>query len=536
MPTLPIDAFRQMIPEAWQGRPHAITVDRLYDALTAHEEGDFSSSGLLSRLLLRDDRIAACLETRVNALLGCCEEIEGAEIDDDTEEEKIRDAAREWWSKRVTETVRRALESDAKMCAVAFGEVVYERTAKTWTPVDLRHWDVGAFRWDDWRDCYVVNTRDGGQQEVRHGDGRWVVYEPYGKRGWHNGLIMSLADKWLMRQWTWRDWARFTEKLGQGVFAAKVPALASEAAKSKFLAQVARIGANGAVALPQGETPGSSFDLALLSTNGTGFQNFETFTAALNVAIAVRCLGQNLTTEAQGGSYAAANVQDRVRGDLLRFDAETESTTLHTGVLVPWTVANYGDADLAPWPHRETEPAEDEKAEAETKKLKVETLTAAAALSSRVDVEHELEELGYCLLDESEVPDEPPAQPAPEAPPIAAPDTAPAETPEEELSKGRGPTVLLAQSDANAPFIAGQKWIDGLVKEATVQAQPGVDKIVASIVKATKAASSFDDLRQRLIILAAEAPDPEAEGLFERAILLALGQGTYSASVEIDAS
>ena len=323
---------------------------------------------------------------------------------------------------------------------------------------------------------------------------------------------------------------------GQGVFAAKVPALASEAAKSKFLAQVARIGANGAVALPQGETPGSSFDLALLSTNGTGFQNFETFTAALNVAIAVRCLGQNLTTEAQGGSYAAANVQDRVRGDLLRFDAETESTTLHTGVLVPWTVANYGDESLAPWPHRETEPPEDEKAEAETKKLKVETLTAAAALSSRVDVEHELEELGYCLLDESEVPEEPPAQPAPEAPPIAAPDTDPAETPEEALSKGRGPTVLLAQSDANAPFIAGQKWIDGLVKEATVQAQPGVDKIVASIVKATKAASSYEDLRTRLIILAAEAPDPEAEGLFERAILLALGQGTYSASVEIDAS
>lgn len=490
--------------------------------LTAHEEGDFSSSGLLARLLLRDDRIASCLETRVNALLGCKEEIEGAQIDDDTEEEEIRDAAREWWPKRVTESARRALESDAKMHAVAFGEVIYERTSKVWTPVDLRPWDVGAFRWDNERDCYLVQTRDRVEKEVRHGDGRWVVYEPYGKRGWHNGLICSLADKWLMRQWTWRDWARFTEKLGQGVFAAKVPGGASDTAKSNFLAQVARIGTNAAIALPQGETPGSSFDLSLLSTNGTGFQNFETFTAALNVSIAVRILGQNLTTEAQGGSYAAANVQDRVRGDLLNFDAEVESTTLHTGILQPWTVANYGDAALAPWSYRATEPAEDQKAAADTRKVMIDTIVAAAGLSNRIDVDHELEEIGFVLLDESKVKDEP----------LPAPPPAPAADPSLSLNSVR----LASASSPSAPFIAGQKWLDGLVKEAVVMAQPSTDKIVASVIKASKQATSYDDLRQRLIILAAEAPDAESEGLVEKAILLALGQGTYSASLEIDAS
>lgn len=39
----------------------------------------------------------------------------------------------------------------------------------------------------------------------------------------------------------------------------------------------------------------------------------------------------------------------------------------------------------------------------------------------------------------------------------------------------------------------------------------------------------------RLIDLASEAPSKASEDLFERAILLAVGQGTYSASLEIDA-
>lgn len=535
MPALPIDAFRQMVPESWSGRPHSISVEQLYGQLTAHEEGDLSGSSVLGRLLLRDDRIASCVETRVNALLGCKEEICGAEIDDDAEEEKIRDAASAWWPKTVTEATRRALETDAKLYAVAFAETIYARTSKTWTPARFVRWDVGAFRWDDNRDCYLVRTREGGEQEVRHGEGRWVIYEPYGPRGWHNGLIMSLADKWLMRQWTWRDWARFTEKLGQGVFKAVVPVTSKPEDRSKFLAQVGRIGANGAVAVPRGDTDGASFDLELLSTNGTGFQNFETFTAALNVAIAVRCLGQNLTTEAQGGSYAAANVQDRVRGDLLRFDAETESTTLHAGVLVPWTVANYGDADLAPWPHRETEPAEDEKATAETRKLKIEAVTAAAALSPRVDVEHELEELGFDLLDEADVP-EPVEEPTPEiaAPPLPEGDVS-ADVPEEALSRGRGPLIKLA-GDNPARFLhAGQTWVNGLVDAATELSAPEISKVILSIKRAAKEASGYEDFRLRLIDLASEAPSPASVDMFERAILLAVGQGTYSASLEIDA-
>lgn len=528
---LPIEELRQLVPQAWQGRPHHLSVDSLYDALTAHEEGDFSESGIIGRLLLRDDRIASCLETRVNALLGCKEEIEGAQIDDDTEEEDIRDAAREWFPKVCTEAARRGLESDKCIYGVAFGEVIYQRTARQWTPVDIKNWDVDHFRWDASRSCYIVNTLD-GPQEVHHGDGRWIVYEPYGSRSWRNGFLLSLADKWLMRQWTFRDWARFTEKLGQGVFVAGVPINSKPEDKAKFLAQIQRIGSNSAVLVPQGAGPDTSYSLDLKSTNGVGFQNFEQFTTALNVSIAVRILGQNLTTEAQGGSYAAANVQDRVRGDLLEWDEGCESTTLHTGLLVPWTVANYGDAALTPWSCRETDPPEDEKAKAETRKTAVDTLVAASTLSNRVNVDHELEELGFDLLDPADVP-EPPPPPPPAVPPLPPGDAA--ETPNAALSKGHGPLIKLA-GDNPARFLhAGQTWVNGLVDAATELSAAEVSKVILSVKRAAKEAAGFEDFRRRLIDLAHDAPSKASEEMFERAILLAVGQGTYSASLEIDA-
>lgn len=530
MPTPSLDALRQLVPLAWQGRPQSYGVERLYATLSAHEEGDFSESGILGRLLLRDDRIGSCVETRVNALLGCTQTICGAEIEDDTEEEAVRDAVAEWWPKVVTEQAITAIETDKLVHAVAFAELVWDRRAKSWQPSELRHWSVDAFRWDDWRDCYVVRTRDGGEQEVRHGDGRWVVYEPYGRHGWHRGLLLALADKWLMRQWDFRDWARLNEKLGQGVFKAVVPRDTKDPDRLKFLQQVARIGANSAIAVPRGESPGSSYDLELLSFDGKGFETFEAFSAALNVAIAVRVLGQNLTTEAQGGSYAAANVQDRVRGDLLKSDTQLEGTVQHTGICVPWTTVNKGDPDLAPWPTRKTalEPPEDEKAKADTRKVQVDTIAVAASLSPRVDVDKALEECGFELLDESEVekPDLPP-------PPSEdrAPDGAAEPPPPQPTAASR---VRLAQPAPNAAFIAGQRWVDGLVAGATLLGQPTIDQMVKQVAKAVKASATFEEMRTRLVLLAAEAPTPEAEELFERAILLAVGQGTSSGTTEID--
>ena len=181
------------------------------------------------------------------------EEVEGAEIEDDVEEEKIRDEASAWFPARSPPSRSGVCSSQTRTFTASRSERSFTDALRIWTPIAIKNWDVDSFRWSNWEDCH--RSTQSGQQQVRHGDGRWIVYEPYGARSGATASL-SLADKWLMRQWTWRDWARFTEKLGQGVFKAGIPSGAKPEDKTKFLGQVQRIGANGAVVLPAGRHAG----------------------------------------------------------------------------------------------------------------------------------------------------------------------------------------------------------------------------------------------------------------------------------------
>ncbi len=77
-----------------------------------------------------------------------------------------------------------------------------------------------------------------------------------------------------------------------------------------------------------------------------------TFQAQIDVAntgIAIALAGQNLTSEVQGGSYAAAQVHQRVANVLLAADASALSDTMHE-VLGHWSQHNLGRDRPAPWP------------------------------------------------------------------------------------------------------------------------------------------------------------------------------------------
>jgi hypothetical protein len=104
-------------------------------------------------------------------------------------------------------------------------------------------------------------------------------------------------------------------------------------------------GRNAVAALAVGE------DLKLLEATGQAHLLYKAAADQANEAFAVAIRGGNLTTNVQGGSKSAAEVQERT-GDFvnLRFDAETIATTLHDQSLNWWAQWNFGDAKLAPWP------------------------------------------------------------------------------------------------------------------------------------------------------------------------------------------
>ena len=96
--------------------------------------------------------------------------------------------------------------------------------------------------------------------------------------------------------------------------------------------------------------------MELLEAEAKTWEMFPKQIETANAELSILLVGQNLTSEVQGGSFAAAKIHQNVRDDLVRFDAEALATTLREQVLSWWAEFNFGDARLAPWPNWDTKP------------------------------------------------------------------------------------------------------------------------------------------------------------------------------------
>ena len=79
-------------------------------------------------------------------------------------------------------------------------------------------------------------------------------------------------------------------------------------------------------------------------------------------SITITILGQNLTTQAAEGSFAAARVHGDVKQTILEHDEATLSALVYEQIARPWALYNFGDADLAPRTHWDIRPTEDQTA------------------------------------------------------------------------------------------------------------------------------------------------------------------------------
>lgn len=531
MTGLPILALRQAMPQVWERRLASVSVDHVQAILREHETGQFYQSAALWSVMLRDERIAATSETRINACLGCDQEVEPSEEGDQRRAKKVALSLESWWWDVCTEGALAQFHAWALGLGVAVGEIVWAKTTKRWTPIELRVWDMQAIHWDDQLDCYIATTESGDQLDVRHGDGRWVVWEPYGRRSWMHGAIRAVAFLWLMRQWAYRDWARFSERLGQGILKLKIPAGASDAEKARAQAKLRNLGAEGIMVLPAGADAARSWDLDLLEVAGRGATTFSDLIASTNVSIAIRLLGQNLTTEVQGGSYAAANVQDRVRHDYLEWDAGGESTTLHTGIAEPWAWANEGDRSLAPWVLRQTDPPEDQAAKAATLSTLATAATALKALEKRVDVVTMLEEHGVPLLTEAEAAAIEAKEPPPPVPPTGAPapdgefpSAGVVVDPSGDLNDDGlddEKTTLAAARRPPRAFVEGQTFVDGLVAAAVPSSAETIAPDLAALTALIGGARTPHDVTSRLAATYRDMSPADFADLCTRAFVLA---------------
>lgn len=321
-------------------------VGSVRSAMQDLERGYFFTSAQVCDQFNSDDRINGVLQTRTDALISL--PLEVTPVSKKLKARKVAERVQAEWPAWFADAEVKKLLRWGLLLRVGVAEIKWDtNTAGAWTP-RLKTWDPRHL-WFNWLTRSFWLTTLDGQVEVRPGTGQWVLYCPDGYvRGWMQGLVRSLVLLYLARHWAFRDWTRFSEVHGLPIKMLYTPNYATTEDKEDLEDGIRNIGGEGLIRLAR-DAEGKGFDLDLLEAASSSWDCFEKLIAKCDECIAIDVLGQNLTTSMnKGGSYAAASVHDRIRMDRVEADSRTLGLALQEQVVRPWTLWNFGDADLTP--------------------------------------------------------------------------------------------------------------------------------------------------------------------------------------------
>jgi hypothetical protein len=498
--------------------------------MVEHEQGYFMQSATFWEECLSDDRIAAVVDTRIDGLLSA--DIEFVPVDD---RKKARGLADElggsdrtqddglWMHMLDPDNARELLKWYVGL-GFSYGPIVWDHKGGKWIPrVIPWHPRFVRWNWSNWK--YTVTAWNEPlvylprTDEEPRSDGKWFVMGGY--RSWMGGLVRSLGVPYLDRTWNQRDAARRSEKYGMGIIKGLTPPGPDTEDKARFGASLRNLGAEPTIICPQGENGSPGFDVDVVEAKGEGWQIFGDREKGLNTNIAVRVLGQNLTTEVSGaGSLAAGKVHEMVRGDIKRNDARF-FMKFRNQVLSWWTGYNYGDPELAPYPKAQitapADPLDDAK----------ELLTVVSAVASappELDVVAILEAHGLPVLEGDELAARlkqmqalrPAAPPASGASPPGASDeqgtTPAAEGATMNLGAAHQLSEALTLSAGTGTTRKRAKYQVAQASRAARVASKTLRPFITQVLAAVDGATSYDDLR-RLIVAEARRKGADVAGL-----------------------
>jgi phage gp29-like protein len=385
------------------------TVASVNSAQGEHSAGSFASSArLVEEVLWRNPRYKAVLQSRLLALFGLPFKVDPANNPGTAAEKKI---AKRWeedwfsagyWPKKGVASLE---ESDigrvikwGLSLGVGVAQIVPAAVDGRWQP-RLMPIHPKYLYWDDSEKLFKIQVQE-GTIPIIPGDGRWFLYTPYGYDGFKEAHVMSLAHHCLISSMTLRDWARASEKHGLAMLLAKIPwgIKEKDVNYTRFITSLRTLGREGVILAPQGETEAASFSAELMELKARNYELFKELQGYCNREIVLEVKGENLTTEVDGGSFAATKEHSTTRQDYLESDAEYLKTCKHNQILRPYTHYNDGNADLAPWAYYDATPQEDAKEILEKMGLAVGIVEKLRALGATVDYKEILKKGGVCLM------------------------------------------------------------------------------------------------------------------------------------------
>lgn len=283
----------------------------------------------------RDAHYLAVLGTRRRQVAQLPTNVEAAS--DAPDHVKHADFIRDWLKESVLdEALFDMLDAIGKGFSVM--EIEWESTPEAVLPKCFHY---RPQRW------FTFDTLDGETVQLLEGVTReplsphkFIIHRHRAKSGLtiRSGIARVASWSWMMKAFTNKDWAIFTQNYGSPIRIGRYDNMASDTDKAVLWRAVANIAGDCAAIIPKG----MEIEFVGLKEPAKGGELYEKRVDWLDRQISKLVLGQTTTTDAVSGGHAVAQEHRLVQEDIERADAKMISATL-TRQLVPLVIAlNFG--------------------------------------------------------------------------------------------------------------------------------------------------------------------------------------------------
>lgn len=150
----------------------------------------------------------------------------------------------------------------------------------------------------------------------------WIIVNN-GNQGHLYGLINALKDDWVSCNSAKIDRDTFNENQNGRIWVINAPSACDQGSRDEFARSLARVKKNSSILCPQGTSEYDSFSVqAIDPTNSSVYESYNQTISDCQTNYAITILGQNLTTEVSGGSFAATESHMQVRKEIINSDKE----------------------------------------------------------------------------------------------------------------------------------------------------------------------------------------------------------------------
>ena len=290
----------------------------------------------------RDLHYASVLRTRKLTVAGIPPAVEAAS--DDEHDVLLADAVRDLVEQpQIPELLFDLLDGLGKGVGVC--EILWS-TRDGWMPRDYEWVDPRFLKPDsDTLREFRLLTEEQPVDGIPLTPGKYVMHYPRLKSGLplRNCLARLVAVMYMLKSFTVRDWWAFAEKFGIPIVVGKYGNNATDEQIKTLIDAIASIASDAGCAIPQ------SMQLEMQETasrNGGGAL-FKEMAEWCDAQTSKAVLGQTMTTD-DGSSRSQADVHDRVRMDIARWDARQLENTLNEFLVRPFIQFNYGPQEKYP--------------------------------------------------------------------------------------------------------------------------------------------------------------------------------------------